>query len=84
MTHTAPLSQAAGNPAADFIVVVSNDDDFHAGFHHFAEKVNRKLKAGYLLHGQPFNINQTLCQAMMRPDGPPASGETTLLPKPHA
>jgi hypothetical protein len=41
--------------AADFIVVVSNDDDYHSSFHQFAEKINRKLRAGYQLHGQPFN-----------------------------
>lgn len=70
-THTA-------QPSADYIVVVSNEDDFHSGFHHFAEKVNRKLRAGYELHGQPFNINQTLCQAMVRSDGVQHSGETTM------
>ena len=76
MTQTYPthLSHAS----ADYIVIVSNEDDYHSGFHHFAEKVNRKLKAGYQLHGQPFNINQTLCQAMLRPEGPQASGETTI------
>ncbi len=64
--------------SADYIVVVSNEDDFHAGFHHFADKVNRKLKAGYELHGPPFNINQTLCQAMIRLDGVQHSGDTTI------
>jgi len=64
-------------PTTDFIVVVSNDDDFHAGFHQFSDKVNRKLKAGYKLHGQPFSINQKLvCQAMIREGGPlPAAGD---------
>ena len=66
---------------ADFIVVVSNEDDYHSGFHHFAEKVNRKLRAGYQLHGQPFNISHTLCQAMIRHDGPQPSGETTIFYK---
>ena len=66
------------NHSADYIVVVSNEDDFHAGFHHFADKVNRKLKAGYELHGPPFNINQTLCQAMIRVEGAQHSGDTTI------
>ena len=63
---------------ADYIVVVSNEDDFHAGFHHFSDKVNRKLKAGYELHGPPFSINQTLCQAMIRVEGAQHSGDTTI------
>ena len=67
-TYSTHSSQAT----VDYIVVVSNEDDFHSGFHHFAEKVNRKLRAGYQLHGPPFNINQTLCQAMLRLEGPPA------------
>ena len=74
MTHTTQTS-------ADYIVVVSNEDDYHSGFHHFSDKVNRKLKAGYQLHGQPFNINHTLCQAMVRPEGPQPSGETTIFYK---
>ena len=71
------------NPV-DYIVVVSNEDDYEAGFHHFAEKVNRKLKAGYHLHGPPFNINQTLCQAMIRLEGEPviSSGDTVMFAKP--
>jgi hypothetical protein len=64
--------------AADYIVVVSNEDDYHSSYHHFAEKVNRKLKSGYQLHGPPFNVNQTLCQAMIRPEGTQHSGETTM------
>jgi hypothetical protein len=79
MTHTAHAPVAG---VADYIVVVSNEDDYHAAFHHFAEKVNRKLKAGYRLHGAPFNINQTLCQAMVRPDDVPPSGDTTMFLKP--
>ena len=75
MTHT-------GHASADFIVVVSNEDDYHTGFHHFADKVNRKLKAGYQLHGQPFNINHVLCQAMVRAEGPAHSGETTFFHQP--
>ena len=76
-THSTHSSHAS----ADYIVVVSNEDDYHSGFHHFAEKVNRKLKAGYELHGQPFSINQTLCQAMLRLEGAQPSGETTIFYK---
>ena len=76
------MSQSQSYPpstvSADYIVIVSNDDDYHSSFHHFAEKVNRKLRSGYQLHGQPFNINQTLCQAMLRPEGSQSSGETTI------
>jgi hypothetical protein len=64
--------------ATDYIVVVSNEDDFHAGFHHFAEKVNRKLRAGYQLHGQPFSINQTLCQAMVKYENTTGGGNATV------
>jgi hypothetical protein len=64
--------------AADYIVVVSNDDDYLSGFHHFADKVNKKLRAGYQLHGPPFNINQTLCQAMVRMEGPEHTADTTI------
>ena len=66
---------------ADYIIVVSNEDDHHSNFHDFAEKVNRKLRAGYELHGQPFNINQILCQAMVRLEGAQTSGETTVFYK---
>ncbi len=70
----------------DYIVVVSNEDDFHCGFHHFTERVNRKLKAGYQLLGQPFAMERLMCQALFKPanpeDGPaPAvesSGDTTM------
>ena len=79
MSKTPSTHSAQGT--ADFIVVVSNEDDYHSSFHHFVEKVNRKLRAGYQLHGQPFNINQTLCQAMIRPDGAQPSGETTIFYK---
>lgn len=79
MSNTPSTHSAQGT--ADFIVVVNNDDDYHSSFHHFAEKVNRKLRAGYHLHGQPFNINQTLCQAMIRHEGPQPSGETTIFYK---
>jgi len=72
------LSTPSSQALADYIVVVSNEDDYHNSYHHFAEKVNRKLRVGYQLHGQPFNINQTLCQAMVRLEGPQSSGETTI------
>lgn len=74
MNYSAQTSHHSAQKTADYIVVVSNEEDYHAGYHHFAEKVNRKLKAGYQLHGPPFNVNQALCQAMVRPaDAPPSS-----------
>ena len=79
MTHNAPMSHPAATGTTDYIVVVSTEDDFHASYHHFAEKVNRKLRAGYRLHGQPFNIKQTLCQAMVRPAGAAETGEDTTV-----
>lgn len=82
MTHTAHTSHSAAKGVAEFIVVVSNEDDIHASYHHFAEKVNRRLKAGYLLHGQPFNVNNILCQAMVCPVGVEPSGDTTMFMKP--
>ena len=70
MPHSTLASPAAVAPGiADYIIVVSTEDDFHANYHHFAEKVNRKLRAGYQLHGPPFNIDHTLCQTMVRPEG---------------
>jgi len=69
---------------ADYIVVVSNEDDFVSGFHHFSEKVNRKLKSGYQLHGQPFAVDRLMCQAMVKAAGShatvttEASGDTTM------
>lgn len=72
---------------ADYIVVVSNEDDFHAGFHHFTERVNRKMRAGYELLGQPFAVERMMCQAMIKPAGPEgapiqasneSSGDTTM------
>jgi len=62
---------------ADYIIVVSTEDDYDANFHQFADKVNRKLRAGYQLHGHPININRALCQAMVRVEGPSSSGDTT-------
>ena len=67
--------------AADYTIVVSNADDIHGNFHDFAEKVNRKLRAGYQLHGPPFSVNQLLCQAMVRVEGPQNTGETTVFYK---
>ena len=78
-THTAP---AVATGVADYVVVVSNEDDYHACFHHFAEKVNRKLKSGYQLHGPPFSINQIMCQAMVRNAEVPSGGDTTMFLKP--
>ena len=69
------------NPAlvsADYMVVVSNEDDHLSGFHHFSEKVNRKLKVGYQLHGQPFAMGKVMCQAMIRIAGPARQGDTTF------
>jgi hypothetical protein len=54
---------------ADYIVVVSNEDDFQTGFHQFSEKVNRKMRAGYQLLGHPFAIERLMCQAMVKPAG---------------
>ena len=79
MLKSDAMSPLSGTP--DYIVVVSNEDDFHSGYHHFAEKVNRKLRAGYQLHGQPFNIDKTLCQAMLRMEGSQPSGDTTVFYK---
>ena len=84
MTHTAYASPVAAHGTADYIVVVSNEDDCHAGYHHFAEKVNRKLSAGYQLHGPPFCVNRNLCQAMVRPAGVPAGDDTTTFLKPSS
>ncbi|HUB87937.1 MAG TPA: hypothetical protein VMB22_08605 [Verrucomicrobiae bacterium] len=53
--------------SADYIVVVSPDDDYQNGFHIFAEKVNRKIRIGYQLHGQPFVVERLMCQAMIKP-----------------
>jgi hypothetical protein len=69
MKHSAPASHSAAVESSDYIVVTSNEDDYHAGYHHFADKVNRKLKAGYQLHGPPFSVKQAICQAMVKPAG---------------
>lgn len=71
------MSHPAVQGATDYIVVVSNEEDHHAGYHHFAEKVNRRLKSGYQLHGPPFSVNQALCQAMVRLPGASPSEDTT-------
>lgn len=72
-----PMSQPV-----DYIVVVSNEDDFLTGFHHFSEKVNRKMRAGYQLLGNPFSVDRIMCQAMIKPiglegDPVPAATEST-------
>lgn len=74
-------TQSTNSGAPDFIVVTSNEDELHCGFHEFAEKVNRKLRAGYQLHGQPFSIHQILCQAMVRMEGCPSQADTTVFYK---
>lgn len=71
------------SPAFDFIMVVSDEEDAFCGYHLFAEKINRKLKAGYQLHGQPVAIHKALCQAMIKPIAPGqeasvAKGDTTV------
>ena len=60
------FSTQSGSVTTDYLVVTSNEDDHYSGFHDFAEKVNRKLRAGYQLHGQPFSLNHIMCQAMVR------------------
>jgi hypothetical protein len=62
--------------ASEYIIVISNEDDYHASYHHFADKVTRKLKAGYRLYGAPFAVKQAVCQAMIRP-GESSSGNDT-------
>jgi hypothetical protein len=74
---------ATANGVAEYVVVVSNEDDHHAGYHIFAEKVNRKLRAGFKLLGQPFSLHQTMCQAMVRGSDVPPSGDTTIFMKPN-
>ena len=78
MTHSTHTSHPATHKAVDYIVVTSNEEDHHAGYHHFADKVNRKLKAGYQLLGQPFSTGQVLCQALVRSPDVSPSGETTV------
>jgi len=51
----------------DYIIVSSSDDDYLSGFHQFAEKVNRKLRAGFQLHGPPVGAGHYLCQALTKP-----------------
>jgi hypothetical protein len=66
----------------DFIVVVSDFDDYMTGYHVFAEKVNRKLRVGYQLHGQPVVVERMMCQAMTKvlvpgAESPMPGGDTT-------
>ena len=81
MHHSTHGTHAPAHGSADFIIVASSDDDYHSGYHLFAEKVNRKLRAGYQLHGQPFNVEKILCQAMFRPADAPVTSETTMFMK---
>ena len=78
MNHSPDSSYPGAQQAVDYIIVTSNEDDHHAGYHHFADKVNRKLKSGYQLLGQPFSVNHLVCQAMIRPADAVPSGETTV------
>jgi hypothetical protein len=71
------LSPSVGASVVDFIVVVSNEDEYLSSFHEFAENVNRKLRAGYRLHGQPFNIGKALCQSLVKCEGTPAGGSAS-------
>ncbi len=50
----------------EFIVVVSDNEDYLTGYHVFAEKVNRKLRVGFALHGPPVIADRMMCQAMTR------------------
>lgn len=50
----------------EFIMVVSDSEDYLTGYHIFSEKVNRKLRVGYQLHGPPVSVERVLCQAMIR------------------
>ena len=84
ISHHYMLKPDAMSPLSggtDYIVVVSNEDDYHSGFHVFADKVNRKLRAGYRLYGAPFNINQTLCQAMVMVDDAQPESSVVYQPK---
>ena len=82
MNHFAHKPHSGAPQNVDYIIVVSNEEYCRAGYYHFAEKVNRKLKSGYQLYGQPFNVSQVLCQAMVRSAEAPASGDTTMFFKP--
>ena len=84
MNHSAQTSHPAASDIVDYIIVVSNEDDYHASYHHFAEKVNRKLKAGYHLLGQPVSMNRVLCQAMVRYAGAAHGGDTSAAHKSQA
>jgi hypothetical protein len=50
----------------DYVIVASSEDDHLSGFHQLAEKVNRKLRTGYQLHGHPVGVGHYLCQAMTK------------------
>ncbi len=78
MPHSTIPTDLVSKGIAEYLIITSTEDDYHASYHHFAEKVNRKLKAGYLLYGQPFNVNQTLCQAVILPFGVTAGNDTAV------
>ena len=82
MTHPIHPAHPGTHKAADYIIVTSNEEDPHAGYHHFADKVNRKLRTGYQLLGQPFSTGKALCQAMIRASDASQSGEATTFSKP--
>ena len=74
---------------ADYIVVVSNEDDSQTGFHHFSEKVNRKLRCGLRqLLGYPFSVGavgvsghgkaSTVWRGIHFPQPSKALGDTTM------
>lgn len=84
MPQSAQISHSAAVDVVDYIVVVSNEDDYHASYHHFAEKVNRKLRAGYRLHGAPFTARQSVCQAMIKLAGGSHASDTGVFHKSHA
>ena len=84
MNQSAPTSPHAAADVVDYIVLVSNEDDYHASYHQFAEKVKARLKAGYQLHGSPFTVKQSLCQAMIRLATTKHNGDTLTHHKSHA
>lgn len=78
MSHSTHTSHPGTHKSVDYIIVTSNEEDSHAGYHHFADKVNRKLKVGYRLLGQPLSVGKVLCQAMIRAADLTPIAETTV------
>jgi hypothetical protein len=76
-------SHHAAAEVADYILMVGNEDDFHVSDHHFAEKVNGKIKVDYQFYGPPFNAKQSVCRSIVRLSGLRHVGDTCLLRKPH-